>query len=101
MAPNQNLQNDNKNNVLYDSNQDEGPQFQTLINPKDKSVTVKFVDSPEKAALTDAVNTPPQGGQAQPAANPNLQTPAPVQSQAPGNQTGEFGGEQSNPQVQF
>jgi hypothetical protein len=104
MAPNQNLQNDNKNNVLYDSNQDEGPQFQTTIDPKQKSVTVKFLDSPEKDALNEAVNTPPAG--AAPGANPNLspgqgQAPAPVQSQAPGNQKGEFGGEQSNPQVQF
>jgi hypothetical protein len=76
LPPNQNLQNEQPTqkapadaNVLYDSNQDSGPQFQTTVNPKDKSVTVKFVDSPEEQALNQAIGAPPQGqpGQAPPA----------------------------------
>ena len=50
-------------NVLYDSGKDTGQQFQTTINPKDKSVTVKFLDSPEKANLDNAVSQAPQQGQ--------------------------------------
>ena len=91
LPPQQNLQ-DNKPdpNVLYDSNQDSGPQFQTTINPKDKSVNIKFIDSVAQDALQQAVNKPapnltqpqqapapsqPQQGQGQgqPGAQPNQQ----------------------------
>ena len=51
------LQQDQKNDdVVYDSNQDPGPQFQTTVNPKDKSVKIKFLDNPEEDALNQAVN---------------------------------------------
>jgi hypothetical protein len=90
LPPQQNLQDQNKpqdkGNVLYDSNQDSGPQFQTTINPKDKSVSIKFIDSVEQEALQQAVNKPapaltqpqqapaqpqPQQGQGQAGAQPN------------------------------
>lgn len=41
--------------VLYDSSQDSGPQFQTTIDPKNKSVNVKFLDSVEQRALDEAI----------------------------------------------
>lgn len=104
LPPQQNLQNQeqpqnqSQNPVLYDSNQDEGPQFQTTINPKDKSVTVKFVNSPEQQALQEAVNT----SKPVPPLAPPQQTPAPPQA-APGAQTPPAGGnfEQQNVPVTF
>lgn len=42
--------------VLYDSSKDKGPQFQTTINPSDKSVTVKFVDSPEQQQFKEKLD---------------------------------------------
>lgn len=42
--------------VLYDSNKDSGPKFQTTIDPKEKSVTVKFLDSDEMNKLDNAVD---------------------------------------------
>jgi hypothetical protein len=45
--------------VLYDSTKDSGPQFQTTISPKDKSVTVKFLDSPEQESLHKIVEQKP------------------------------------------
>ncbi len=84
LPPQQNLQNtgqpQNQNQVLYDSNQDEGPQFQTTINPKEKSVTVKFVNSPEQQALQEAVNT----SKPVPPLQPPQQSPAPPQAQQTG-----------------
>jgi hypothetical protein len=80
LPPQQNLQDQNKPNanVLYDSNQDSGPQFQTTINPKDKSVNIKFIDSVAQEALQEAVNKPA----------PNLtspqQAPAPPPQQSQG-----------------
>jgi len=77
--------------VLYDSTKDSGPQFQTTISPKDKSVTVKFIDSPEQESFHKVLedkptadfdqlpklNTAPQGGE----------QPAPGQ---PGQEPGQF-----------
>lgn len=81
LPPNQNLQNNqptqsqapDKGNVLYDSQNDKGPQFQTVVNPKDKSVTVKFLDSPEEDALNQALGMPPGG--ATPGAAPGAPKP--------------------------
>lgn len=42
--------------VLYDSNKDSGPKFQTTIDPKEKSVTVKFLESEEMNKLDNAVD---------------------------------------------
>ncbi|MFA5724566.1 MAG: hypothetical protein WC979_10010, partial [Candidatus Pacearchaeota archaeon] len=96
LPPNQNLQNEqptqnNKpaDNVLYDSNQDSGPQFQTTVNPKDKSVTVKFVDSPEEQALNEAIGAPPQA-QAAPAPGAGLGNP-PQKPNTQVNPNGELG----------
>ena len=94
--PLQSLQNDDDKEqqkqdqgVLYDSTKDSGPQFQTTISPKDKSVTVKFLDSPEQDAFHKIIEqkpaanldqlpklntTPPQGGQ-QPGQAPGQQEP--------------------------
>jgi hypothetical protein len=68
----QNLERENqaKPDVLYDSNQDSGPQFQTTIDPKEKSVKVKFIDSPQSDALTQAINAPQT-----PIGQPPAQTP--------------------------
>jgi hypothetical protein len=52
-----------KKNVIYDSSSDTGPQFQTTINPATKEVTVKFMDSPQKEALDDAMKTQMQSPQ--------------------------------------
>lgn len=65
-ALNQNpaLQNSNpasdteQSNVLYDSNSDQGPKFQTTVNPKNKSVEIKFLDSEEEQKLQNALNKP-------------------------------------------
>lgn len=74
LNPQPNLQ-DNPG-VLYDSNKDSGPKFQTTINPGDKSVTVKFLNSDEKNQLDQALN------QTQPNLIPTPQQPvAPLNSQ--------------------
>ena len=65
------------NPVLYDSNQDRGPQFQTTINPKDKSVTVKFLDSDQEQALQKAIGNPQPPAAAPPAATPPGAPPGP------------------------
>jgi hypothetical protein len=76
-------------NVLYDSGKDTGGQFQTTINPKEKSVTVKFLDSPQKENLNNVVN------QQQPNQLPQLNTkPQPPQNQQPS-------APQGNPAPQF
>jgi hypothetical protein len=103
MPPNPALQQDqgtqdaSGNAVLYDSQKDDGPQFQTTINPKDKSVTVKFVDSPEEQALNKALTPqapPAAGGATPPAAAP----PAPAAPGGPA-QPAQFG--QQNVPVEF
>ena len=103
MPPNPALQQDqgtqdaSGNAVLYDSQKDDGPQFQTTINPKDKSVTVKFVDSPEEQALNKALTPqapPAAGGATPPAATP----PAPAAPGGPA-QPAQFG--QQNVPVEF
>lgn len=53
----QNLQQEQPD-VLYDSNKDQGPKFQTTIDPKGKSVTVKFLESEEKNQLDNIINQP-------------------------------------------
>lgn len=47
LPPNPTLQQSNSN-VIYDSNKDTGNKFQTVINPDDNSVTVKFLNSQER-----------------------------------------------------
>lgn len=84
-----------KPGVLYDSSQDSGSQFQTTINPKDKSVTVKFIDSPEEQALQQAVN-PQQNPQQQNPQQGQIQFGKPeppplVSNQNGGKPLGEFG----------
>jgi hypothetical protein len=75
----QNPDEDNDSNVLYDSGKDTGGQFQTTINPKDKSVTVKFLDSPQKQNLDNAINQ-------QQGPLPQLNTKPPQQQQQSGPQ---------------
>ena len=92
LPPQQNLQ-DNKPdaNVLYDSNQDSGPQFQTTINPKDKSVNIKFIDSVAQDALQQAVNKPaPNLTQPQQAPAPPAQPPPQGQGQPGAQQNQSF-----------
>lgn len=67
--------------VVYDSEEDEGPQVQTVVNPDDKSVTVKWLDSEEQQALDDAV---------QERAQELEQEQQPQQQPSPGFQPGEF-----------
>jgi hypothetical protein len=79
LPPQEELQ--EESDVLYDSEEDEGPQVQTLINPDDKSVTVKWLDSEEQQALDEAVKERTQELKTQ------QQVPAPPQQ---GFQPGEF-----------
>jgi hypothetical protein len=69
LPPQQNLQQQQPqmgNDILYDSSKDTGQQFQTTIDPTNKSVTVKFLDSEEKSKLENGLpnqqptGTPPQ-----------------------------------------
>jgi len=50
--------------VIYDSKRaEDASRFQTTVNPEDRSVTVKFLGSPQEEALQEAVAqspTPPQ-----------------------------------------
>jgi len=60
LPPKQELNSSPQPGVLYDSSKDSGPQFQTLVDPASKSVTVRFMDSPEVQKLNQNLNTPVQ-----------------------------------------
>lgn len=95
LPPNQNIQENTPQNkkVLYDSAQDEGQQFQTTINPKEKSVTVKFLDSAEEEALDQALQQPKQPA----TVTPGQEQQAPLQT----NQKGQTSFQDQNIETAF
>jgi hypothetical protein len=82
LPPKQNL-NDNPGDVLYDSNkvqQNGGPdQFQTIVNPQEKSVTVKFLDNDQEDALNQALHS---GVGTSPSSQPQQTPPLPQPNQS-------------------
>jgi len=71
-----------KPNVLYDSEQDTGPQYQVTMNPKTKEVAIKFMDSPEQEKLEQ--NLQPQAPALQNLPTLNTTPPPAANTEEPG-----------------